>query len=279
MSQAEEAEQVASGAVIKDLSWFSSIFFLVAAGPSILSILQAVFVEHRLGPAFQWIVDGYNSLLAVVGAIIEPLIQPAIDWLNQTFDWSLALQPHWRPLFVLMTLLPTAFARTLRGPGELKWIQLVPMVIGSLLGALAAGLAPLSGGWWVQGLSAAAPLAGVLVIAGAVNLAGQVKPQAPRASEKKRRGKNPSLAIVSWLFVSGAALSFVPGLERGAGMLTLAAAVALLGAVFVVMGVFMARVGPEPDTKSARMVTRVGLTVLGGFITAGAIVAVDAFLR
>lgn len=99
--ETQAPEQITLGDAIKDLGWFSWLFAIVVAGPSILSILQAVFVEHRLIAAFQWIVDGYNAIVSVLGAVIEPLVQPLINWLNEQLDWRLTLHPFWRPAFVL----------------------------------------------------------------------------------------------------------------------------------------------------------------------------------
>lgn len=133
--------------VLADLGWFSWLFAIVVAGPSVLSILQSVFVDHRLIAALQWIVDGYNTILAVLGGIFEPLVQPVVDWVNRWLGWNLHIQPYWRPLMVLCAMATVGHARALWAAGRRSfavWFG-VSATASALLGSLVAGLIPPDG--------------------------------------------------------------------------------------------------------------------------------------
>jgi hypothetical protein len=106
MADAGKPERLTLDDALKDFGFFYALFVFLVSGPSWLSLLQMVFIEHRLVDALQWIVDGYNQIVGVLGAVIEPLLQPAINWLNGAFDWRLVLMPHWRPLALLSLACP-----------------------------------------------------------------------------------------------------------------------------------------------------------------------------
>jgi hypothetical protein len=97
---------------ISTIGWFTTMYLGVVGAPSILEIAQAVFKPWRLTPAFQWIVDGYHQLTAVVASYVEPFFVPAIARINSVLDWHLVLDPIWRPVFLLMSIIAVAAART-----------------------------------------------------------------------------------------------------------------------------------------------------------------------
>jgi len=244
---------------IRDLGWFSWLFALVVAGPSVLSLGQTIFVDHKLIAALQWIVDGYNGVMDVLGAIFEPLLQPLIRWINSYFNWSLELQPHWRPLFVLSMIVCLSGTRTAWHAGlQAHAIKLsVGSGIAALIACLIVGVAPLSAGWWAHGLAAAAPPA--LVIIGLYAAAGQLEWD--------------DIGIVSLIggvmFAVGAAISFIPIFAESACILALSLLVFIAGLWWLMPAL----------AKGERFNMRVGLTILGGFAVAAIIVAADAALK
>jgi hypothetical protein len=281
---------------LDDLGWFWAIFTSLVNAPSILSLLQMVFLEHRLIDALQWIVDGYNDIAAQLGAWCEPVLQPVWDWLNTTFGWSLSLMPHWRPAFILTMLLVLAFVRQSwrhsANVGKRGWsptatpqaargqigIAAIGLGVGALLGAVATGLIPLDGRWWVQGLAAGMP---ILITFAAAEIIETVLRNLDFAGRKRRRamGLSPwsfdtlmlqaGLVLGALAFGLGAAISFIPYVAAGAGLLSLGALVFAAGAMTLLQGL----------SKGDRMWSRVGLTVLGGFVVAGIILAADAAVK
>jgi hypothetical protein len=103
---------------LADLGWFSATFSTLVGGPTLLSLLQSVFVERRLIDALQWIVDGYNTILARLAGFVEPWLLPLLEWLNGMFGWSLVLHPHWRPAFMIVAFIGVALGRGLVREGE-----------------------------------------------------------------------------------------------------------------------------------------------------------------
>ena len=151
--------------------------------------------------------------------------------------------------------------------------------MGALLGAVTSGLLPLDGAWWVQGLTAAIPTALVFFSAGLFMLLRDIFFSKPG---EKPRGLllllntsgftlmlAPALVLGAASFALGAGASFFPGLALGAGIVSIGLIIIAAGAATLVQAL---RTGD-------RMWSRVGLTILGGFVAAGFILAADAAVK
>jgi hypothetical protein len=265
MADAAKPDKLTLGEALKDLGWFPILFAVAVGGPSILSIIESVLVDHQLVPALQWIVDGYNRIMAVLGAAVEPLVQPAIDWVNARFGWELVLDPVWRPVFGLMMAFFIPMIRALLKSGI---FGIVPILGGSvgilavLAVALCLGLFATGSGWVTQGIVAAAPFAAVMFLSALVHAAWG------RWAEVRESARIFTGSSIM-LFAFAAGLSFVPGLASSAGVFT-------IGGVVMTMGLVTATAGLAFGN---RIYSRVGLTVLGGFATAGLILAADWSLK
>jgi hypothetical protein len=204
MADETKPEKLTLGEALKDLCFFPILFAVAVGGPSILAILEPVLVNHQFVPALQWIIDGYNRIMAVLGAAVEPLVKPAIDWVNAWLGWSLTVYPVWRPVFALCMVCVMAAVRNgireqnladAAGGGGL-------LTIGCLAAALPIGLFATGDRWWppagTDGASSSFAEFGVIVL--------------------------------GW-FASGAGLSIVPGLAQSGGLIALGMGVALIGAI------------------------------------------------
>lgn len=261
---ADAKRRLTFGEALTDFGWFAIVFTMVVGGTSVLALLETIFVEHRLVAVFQWIVDGYNRIAAVAAAIVEPMLQPLVDWLNAQLHWRLHLAPHWRPLFILGMVLVIGLARAAWRAGHRLEAVLAITVIGAgaLAGAIVSGLMPQDGGWWAQGLGAAAPtLALFSFFGGAAALSGG------DPAERTPLAAAVLFIVISgaFAFVLGAALSLVPGLATGAGVLALALIIATFGAGFLWGGLI------NNDRSDAVL----GLTILGGFASAALVLVAD----
>jgi hypothetical protein len=223
------------------LRWLPTLFSSAVGSLSLLAMLE-LLQQYRLNDAFHWIVDGYHGFTKMMALAIEPLLAPAITWINSRLGWHLVLYQHWRPLFLLMIVLLMGFAR-IEWPKNLDgWGELVIMGIGSLFGALLAGLVPIEGRWWEQGLLAVAPLFSIVMITELI--------------------ARPMLVLIYIIAMSG---SFLPGLGRFSGVVTLAGCVIYIAEDCIVDGF------KTQDITLARS----GFGILSGFILAGMIVAAD----
>lgn len=255
---------------LRDLGWFPTLFTTVVGGPSLLALLQIVREGFRLSAPLQWIVDGYTALTAEMAAWIEPLIAPAIAWINGLLGWQLVLHPHWRPLFLLGLV---AVVALVRGNWSTRFrasliLEAAQFAVMMLIAALLAGLVPLGDDWWAQGLIAAIPVATFFVLVGFLSAAQFLA--AGRRAEAKSEVRiiagvgAPLLGLI--VFALSALLSLV---VTGAALWSIALAVAA-------MGLFMLRSGlAGGDVQEART----GLVMLGGFVAAGLILAADAALK
>lgn len=253
-------------AALADLGWFSALFSAVVGGPSVLALLQMIFVEHRLIDALQWIVDGYSGIMAVVGAVLEPLLAPAIAWLGRLFDVRLELHPHWQPLLMLAMLWVSTGFRA-GGHRAHHYAMIAGMGLAALLGAVAAGLVSLEGGWPAQGLAVALPVGVMLAALGgfaAIGVAlGEVKPT------EVFDFLAAAAILTAFCFLLGAGISFVPGLRSGAGVVAFGVVMVGLAVFYMMQG--LGGLGTQH--------TRIGLTMLGGFFAAGMILAADAGVK
>ena len=158
MTQDQSAQKTAA----KDIGYFWVLFSAVVGAPSLLVILESVFVQHRLVEALQWIPDGWNGVTAVLGAIVEPLAKPLIDALNEQFSLDLTLDPLWRPLFALYLTTLTSFIRGLPRDREDSALKdfgtriAVFLLMGffGLFAVLGAGLRSSWSSWDVVGMIA-----------------------------------------------------------------------------------------------------------------------------
>lgn len=280
---------------IKDLGWFARLYPWIVGAPSLLQIGQYTFPRFRLTSFFQWIPDGWRQLMDFMGHVVEPWLTPAIYWLGDLLHVDIDINPIWRPVFALMTVIWASQLRTSRRRDALwrkqgarsasvGWVTHVLQVLGALLGALAAGAPMSAGGWLAQGLAAALPIlffqcftAAAHAIEGAIF----ALMRSPNAEEAMRQATEP-LPIGALLcgvgFALGACLSFIPSLDSAGGVLALACLVGLWGLLLAWAGL-----SHESRTTDDRiqdlMTARSGLTILGGFVAAGIIVAADFVVR
>lgn len=273
-SKGASAEAVSLKSALQEFGFFYALFTFIVSGPSVLALLQMV-VERRLTDALQWIVDGYNDISAAVAGAVEPLLAPIIAWLSEVIGWRLELQPYWRPLFILATMLVIGWARTAWRSGNRVSAAafLLGGAIGAAVGAIAAGLVPPSApARAVQGLIAAAPLLGVGF--------GVAAPLAAMDGARERgrllvgTGLFMLTAIgVAWLAWMAGTGWVVAGMAKGAGVLGLGTALVFIGTLSLWSGLGI------PDGPHAKNSTRLGLVLLGGFATALLILVADLVLR
>lgn len=277
---------------IRDLSWFSRLCILFVGAPSLLQIGQYAFPHFRLTPFFQWIPDGWRQLTDFMGGVLEPWVMPAINRLSDVLHLDLNIDPSWRSLFALMTVIWASQLRTSlrrdalwrkQGASSAKvgWIAHALQVPGVAFGALAAGAAISAGGWLGQGLAAALPILFFQCFTAfghAIEAIVFALMRSPNVREAMRQATAPLLIgapLGGVGFSLGACLSLVPGLNSVGGVLALAGVVGIWGLILTSLG--LSRIAGD---RIQNLVTaRSGLTMLGGFVAAGIVAATDAAVR
>lgn len=247
---------------LKDLGWLPFLLMGVG-GLSIIDILERVaFHDLSLIAPFEIMLNGYRRITNLTGALAEPLLQPAIDWINAQWLQHFHLHPLWRSMFVLQLVFVGSVARMSVRAG--MWrdmvVQMVVLGLGALAAAVVTGVLPWTGGWSVQGLIAAVP-ATILVVTNGLLISMTAYASAdtfkPRYLFVRFCAFGLMVGIVA--FLAGAGASFLLG--GYPGVLVLAGLILLYGLFVLSAGL---RIGSRANC-------RLGLSILGGFIGAGLI--------
>lgn len=248
---------------LRDLGWLP-LLIMGVGGLSIVDILeQAVFYDLSLITPFEIALNGYRRITNLVGEIVEPLLQPAIDWINSQWRQHLHLHPLWRSVFLLqLVFVGSMFRMSTRAK---MWfdsiVQIVVLVPGTLVAALVTGTLPITGGWWAQGLIAAVPTTILVVTNGllvSITAYASADPAKPRYLVVRFCAFGLMVGIVA--FLAGAGASFLLG-GGYPGVFVLAGLILLYGFFVLSAGL---RIGSRANC-------RLGLSILGGFIGAGLI--------
>lgn len=266
-AQDDAKEKLTLREAVKDFGWLPLSLISIGGGMALIDIAERFVLEGlTLITPFQIVLDGYHRITNLLGAIVEPTAQAALDWINARCRWSLHLGTHWRPIFVLAMVVVLAnwrFASRLWG-----WLEGTAFIasrgLAMLLVAIVVGLAPLTSSWWGQGLVAAIPAA-TLVAAWTISSVVESTTYAGAnvtvlswwsfARESRR-----SLLLGLVAFGLGAIIALVMR-PTGSGILALTGVIAFEGARTVALGLSVA------DAS----IIRLGLAIVGGFIAAGLI--------
>ena len=137
----------------KDLGFFFWLFSAVVGAPSVLSLFKTVFVDLSFSGFLETLIAGYRELLDTIAGLLEPIATAVIHRFGTWLDFELELQPHWQPLFVLISIFITANIRTLWNDGYAKTTILfgAVMVLFALIGSWIAGIIAPQAPWWAQG--------------------------------------------------------------------------------------------------------------------------------
>ena len=253
---------------VKDLGFVFWLFTALVGAPSIVSLMQTVFLDFQLSSLVQWVIDGYRQLLGVIAGALNPLANLVLGAFNGLLSVELKLQDHWQPLFIVLSLFISANTRSLWDDGYKKpaIVFVATMAVFTLIGTWIAGVIQPDAAWWRQGIAAGAP---VLCLFLGLTLAYAIasvafdftQPYRKPLSSYVRRGFGLGAAA----FIAGSALSVSRLIDGHAGLLVLFTGLFLYGLYWLREG-FREREIPE---------VRFGLRVVGGFLFAMLVVGID----
>ncbi len=266
---------ISLGDAIKDLGWFPAILSTVVGAPSFLSLLQTLR-RSGLSASLQWIVDGYRDLSSELAAWIEPVSNWLVAHINFLLGTQLSLHPHWVPLFILQMIYLASMTRihmrrSIRA--GIGWAIAAAVIVVAcagfaLVGATIAGLVPLQGVWWAQGLIAVIPMVSLSLIPAMFG----ITIQRIRMGSAVGVGAEIVQFTFGWAVLAATVFAVAATLSvgvLGAGLWTFAAVIAMLAVSILVNGLGLS------DSND----TRVGLTMLSAFVAAGAIVLADTLIK
>lgn len=139
---------------------------------SVFSLFQYGF-NYGLGPTLARMLEYYDRLISIPASWVEPQINAGLTLLSSMMDWHLELFPHWKHIFVLLSIYffrmaAHGFHLGLLGTGIFRalWGLLVALTIGISAGIVEANRSNLEAAF----LIAAVPILGVFIFELGFNL-------------------------------------------------------------------------------------------------------------
>lgn len=277
----------------KEVGWLPFVLAGIG-GFSVLSIAEdLVFARPlELVAPLQWVFEGYERVVTLVAAVVEPPARFALAEVNARLGLDLHLAPHWRSLFVLLAILGISIWRVSdkRFSSILKlvgfaFILLICSLVGGLLpregiraSAIENALSPMSsflvatiGTDWPRVLSLFTLMAVESVIVSVpIMILGLTVMVAAIVSGPPAGTSLPSVFLglltlpVGGFFVTWCIYDIFK-VEFGGAFLGLMFLLGLVGVMCAVAGAV---------SKEDRLL-RLGLTSVGGYLAAGLILFVD----
>jgi hypothetical protein len=251
-----------------DVSWLS-VVLMVTGGLSLIDVLESAIVQHDLSliTPFEVLLHGYQRMVSVLDAVIVPLVEPIIYWVNDRFRFDLSLHPVWRPVMVLWLVYAVAAARLLWKDGQSLASLFVGVSAGGcgLLTALGIAFLPFDSaergelpvaGW----IAVLATLLAVAVRSATVKLY-----QSQWSKEGRYLARLPPYLTVIVLTASYVAIAGL-GADKSSNV--------VLG-VGILVGVLALQFCFEKST----ILRRVGVTMIGGYVAAALILLSDWIVK
>lgn len=272
MGERGDGEKVTIGSAIRDLGFVSGLFMALVGAPSVISLTQTLLTDFRLSTLLQWIIDGYNDLLKTLSLGLEPVLRAVLEAARDLLALDVTLHPYWRPLFVLALIFISANTRTLWGDGKRAAAVIFAAfcALSALIGSVIAGAVPAEAAAWEHAATAALFVFLLFFgMFGAYALATPLfdfrQPYRKPLRAYLRRG----IVFGAAAFAAAYALSLLDFAIQRSGLLTIFAGMLLYGAYWLYYG------WREADAPEIRF----GLRLVGGFVFAGAIIALDQLIR
>jgi hypothetical protein len=251
--------------------WLPTTLSAVLSTLGILALAKHAFVTWSLSAPFELMLAAYNAAMQLVFGWAHPYLQAALTWLGSFIGWRPMLYPHWRDVFVVIGLIGVSTGRDRWRGGDFRptaFAAPIGVLLGAAITALAAGLLPLQ----------TPELTTQLLIAASFGLAVLITFSLDKAVRREFDG--PIRSVINLTLVTAAAsgmaalatllLSLLFGSAVGLGLAGIACVVVAIALFAVVVSTIF------PDLKGP---LQIGLSILGGFIGAAFVCAVDAGLK
>ena len=150
-----------------EFGYFPLLVSALVGSPSLLVILESIFIGFELSRVFQWAVDGWIRLNTIVSIILDPFTSSIVGFIR-SLGIDVHLQSYWQSVLWLLFVPLISFVRTAKRQINSKYqtvntiipIVLIYAVVGVplVLGSIVSGLAPPKGDWVTQGIIASLPI-------------------------------------------------------------------------------------------------------------------------
>jgi hypothetical protein len=256
---------------VSNLWWLPAIVSALLSTLSILALARHAFVTWSISAPLELVMAAYNGTMNLLFGWAQPYLQAALTWLGSFFGWRPTLYSHWKDVFVVISVIGIGAGRASWRQGDIDSVDFlffVGPILGAAVTALAAGSLPLlSPDLTVQLLIAASLGLSVLIFFFvAMLLEGVPDVKLLGLGLIGALGVGTLSALATWL------LSLALSSAAGLGLAGIASLVVLWGTLLVLLNALSTQ-------DSDRHPFEWGLTILGGFVGAAFIAAVDAGLK
>ena len=249
--------------------WLPTSLSIVLSTLGILALARHAFVTWSVSAPLELVMAAYNATMQLLLGWAHPYLQAALTWLGSFIGWRPTLHPHWRDVFVVAGLLGVGLARAAWRQRKFHYLySAASFVVGALVMALIAGMLPLQSN----------DLTTQLLIAASFGL-GLLPFTVLRSVSKQNPGRLHrelllALGIGAVAMVITGAFSLGRDSVAGLGLAGLAFCMSLVG-------VAMTNLASNADAHGVDrvLVETIGRTILGGFVGAAFVAAVDAGLK
>jgi hypothetical protein len=262
--------------------WVLAVASTILSTLAILSLTRHALLLRSLSAPIDLILSAYTATMRVLLGWAEASVQGTLTWLGSFFGWRPTLYLHWRDMLVVVAIWTSALVWARWRAFAARWraaaydglfgfhhifafsFAFLVLAIGGLLIVLTSGVLPLrSSDLGVQMFIA---MSSWIVFAIVMLLSRVMR-------------RNEALGLLAFAGIAALAtwwLSQGLGSSIGVGIAGFGMSVIIVGAVYLVFGVFLVLSDGTPFFKSPGIY---GLYIVSGFAGAGLLVAVDAVLR
>ena len=242
-----------------DVGWTFRLLSALMTALALVALARHAFVTWSLSAPLALVMEAYNATTQLLLGWTQPYLQSALTWLGSLIGWRPTLFPHWRDVFVLVSLWTAGICRGLRQEGRTWRATATFGWAGALVSALAAGTASLQNS---DHLSAVF-VVGVPLVVVCFLLFGE------RMVAGSWRRVSVDLSLIAVLVGLGV-LSAQTLLSVTPALVVLATLIATLAS-----GIVLA----TPQRRRSRFRRPAGLSILTGFAGAALFFAIDGGLK
>jgi hypothetical protein len=262
--------------------WWLAIASTILSTLAIVSLARHALLLRSLSAPIELLLSAYSATIRVLLGWAEPPLQGTLTWLGSFIGWRPTLYLHWRDMLVVVAIWTSALVWARWRAFAARWraaahdgmfgfnhifafaFAFLVLAIGGLLIVITSGVLPLlSSDLGVQMLVASSSW----IVLAIVMLLSRVM------------RRNEAFGLFAFAGIAALAtwwLSQVLGSSIGVGIAGFGVSIIIVGAVYLVFGVFLVLSDGTPFFKSPGIY---GLYIVSGFAVAGLLVAIDAVLR
>jgi hypothetical protein len=212
----------------------------------------------------------YNATMQLLFGWAHPYLQAALTWLGSFIGWRPTLYPHWRDVFIVLALMVAGVGRAARPEPRTALTVIVIGAFTAFISSMGVGVLPIQSedALAVHQLVALVPVLALLL------------PYTWSSDADTRSTRVFALLTLALACIFLVELTFTGRRSTpGIGLILLVFAAVGIGAAWTIEGAIYYYFGrPERHGKAVGMMVA-GLTILGGFIGAAFVAAVDAGLK